>query len=147
MAFAAQTIGNERRKPGVVLDQKDPHGSHRPRSWQVCRASLPISNRRPNVVQPSASKIPRHATHATSSRRTPSLAPDQAGAVRDVVGRDAVVAADPPCVSRVTFVYAGLQKFLDPGFLHAGSPTYIGTQLQGFARATPAAPLMQVLSH
>jgi thiosulfate dehydrogenase [quinone] large subunit len=47
----------------------------------------------------------------------------------------------------VTFVYAGLQKFLDPGFLHAGSPTYIGTQLQGFARATPAAPLMQVLSH
>jgi thiosulfate dehydrogenase [quinone] large subunit len=47
----------------------------------------------------------------------------------------------------VTFVYAGLQKFLDPGFLHAGSPTYIGTQLQGFARATPAAPLMRLLEH
>lgn len=47
----------------------------------------------------------------------------------------------------VTFVYAGLQKFLDPGFLHAGSPTYIGTQLAGFARATPAAPLMRVLAH
>jgi thiosulfate dehydrogenase [quinone] large subunit len=47
----------------------------------------------------------------------------------------------------VTFVYAGLQKFLDPGFLHAGSPTYIGTQLEGFARATPAAPLMRLLEH
>jgi thiosulfate dehydrogenase (quinone) large subunit len=47
----------------------------------------------------------------------------------------------------VTFVYAGLQKFLDPGFLHAGSPTYIGTQLAGFARSTPAAPLMRVLEH
>jgi thiosulfate dehydrogenase [quinone] large subunit len=47
----------------------------------------------------------------------------------------------------VTFVYAGLQKFLDPGFLHAGSPTYIGTQLQGFAVGTPAAPLMRLLVH
>src|SRR3954454_24560614 len=98
MAFAAQTIGNERRKPGVVLDQKDPHGSHRPRSWQVCRASLPISNRRTDVVQPSASNIYTHATHARSPPPTPPLAPSQAGAVRNVVGRDAVVAADPPCV-------------------------------------------------
>jgi thiosulfate dehydrogenase [quinone] large subunit len=47
----------------------------------------------------------------------------------------------------VTFVYAGLQKFFDPGFLHAGSPTYIGTQLEGFARATPVAPLMRLLEH
>lgn len=47
----------------------------------------------------------------------------------------------------VTFVYAGLQKFLDPGFLHPGSPTYIGTQLQGFAVGTPAAPLMRLLAH
>jgi thiosulfate dehydrogenase [quinone] large subunit len=46
----------------------------------------------------------------------------------------------------VTFVYAGLQKFLDPGFLHAGSPTYIGTQLQGFAVGTPVAPLMRLLA-
>jgi thiosulfate dehydrogenase (quinone) large subunit len=47
----------------------------------------------------------------------------------------------------VTFVYAGMQKLLDPGFLHAGSATYIGTQLQGFAAGTPAAPLMRLLSH
>jgi Rieske Fe-S protein len=28
-----------------------------------------------------------------------------------------------------TFVYAGLQKLLDPGFLTQGAPTYIGSQL------------------
>jgi thiosulfate dehydrogenase [quinone] large subunit len=36
-----------------------------------------------------------------------------------------------------TFVYAGIQKLGDPGFLHAGAPTYIGTQLHGFASGTP----------
>jgi len=37
----------------------------------------------------------------------------------------------------LTFVYAGVQKLSDPGFLHAGAPTYIGTQLHGFANGTP----------
>jgi thiosulfate dehydrogenase [quinone] large subunit len=37
----------------------------------------------------------------------------------------------------LTFVYAGVQKLSDPGFLHAGAPTYIGTQLTGFANHTP----------
>ena len=32
-----------------------------------------------------------------------------------------------------TFVYAGIQKLSDPGFLHRGSRTYIGDQLRGFA--------------
>ncbi len=36
-----------------------------------------------------------------------------------------------------TFVYAGIQKLSDPGFLHAGASTYIGTQLHGFAAGTP----------
>jgi thiosulfate dehydrogenase [quinone] large subunit len=45
-----------------------------------------------------------------------------------------------------TFVFAGVQKFLDPNFLHAGSGTYIGAQLQGFAHATPVAPLMSLLA-
>jgi thiosulfate dehydrogenase (quinone) large subunit len=36
-----------------------------------------------------------------------------------------------------TFVYAGLQKFLDPGFFHAGSPDFIGSQLHDFARGSP----------
>ena len=46
----------------------------------------------------------------------------------------------------VTFAYAGMQKLLDPGFLHAGSATYIGTQLESFGRGTPAAPLMHLLA-
>ncbi len=37
----------------------------------------------------------------------------------------------------LTFVYAGVQKLSDPGFLHVGAPTYIGTQLHGFANGTP----------
>lgn len=46
----------------------------------------------------------------------------------------------------VTFVYAALQKFSDPGFLHPGSATYIGTQLQGFARTSPIAFLLNALA-
>jgi thiosulfate dehydrogenase (quinone) large subunit len=42
----------------------------------------------------------------------------------------------------VTFVYAGIQKLSDPGFLHPGAPTYIGTQLEGFARGTPGGFLL-----
>ena len=37
----------------------------------------------------------------------------------------------------LTFVYAGVQKLTDPGFLHPGAPTYIGTQLHAFAAGTP----------
>jgi len=47
----------------------------------------------------------------------------------------------------VTFVFAGVQKFLDPNFLRPGGGDYIGTQLAGFATGTPAAPLMRVLEH
>jgi len=45
-----------------------------------------------------------------------------------------------------TFVFAGAQKLLDPNFLHAGSPDYVGTQLHGFAQGTPAAPLIDLLA-
>ncbi len=46
----------------------------------------------------------------------------------------------------LTFVYAGVQKLSDPAFLHAGSPTYIGTQLEGFARATPGGFLLHTFA-
>jgi thiosulfate dehydrogenase [quinone] large subunit len=36
-----------------------------------------------------------------------------------------------------TFIYAGLQKIEDPGFLQPGSSTYIGSQLQAFAAHSP----------
>jgi thiosulfate dehydrogenase [quinone] large subunit len=47
-----------------------------------------------------------------------------------------------------TFVYAGIQKLSDPGFLNSDAPTYIGTQLHGFADGAPAGPLLEpALSH
>ena len=46
----------------------------------------------------------------------------------------------------ITFVYAGIQKLSDPGFLHAGAPTYIGTQLHGFAAGTPGGFLLRTFA-
>src|SRR5205823_4710258 len=46
----------------------------------------------------------------------------------------------------VTFVYAGVQKLSDPGFLHAGAPTHIGTQLRGFAHGTPGGFLLRTFA-
>jgi thiosulfate dehydrogenase [quinone] large subunit len=37
----------------------------------------------------------------------------------------------------LTFVYAGLQKIADPGFLDPTAPTYIGAQLQSFSANSP----------
>lgn len=47
----------------------------------------------------------------------------------------------------VTFVFAGVQKLLDPNFLRRGSPDYIGTQLAGFARGTPLGSVFAGLAH
>jgi thiosulfate dehydrogenase [quinone] large subunit len=43
----------------------------------------------------------------------------------------------------LTFVYAGYQKLSDPGFLTPGAPSYIGTQLHGFAAGTPGGFLLR----
>lgn len=45
-----------------------------------------------------------------------------------------------------TFVYAGIQKLSDPGFLHSGAPTYIGTQLHGFANGTPGGFILETFA-
>lgn len=45
----------------------------------------------------------------------------------------------------VTFVYAALQKVMDPGFFHAGSPTYIGAQILAFSRGSPIQGLLHQL--
>lgn len=45
-----------------------------------------------------------------------------------------------------TFLYAGIQKLTDPGFLHSGAPTYIGTQLHGFAEGTPGGFLLRTFA-
>jgi thiosulfate dehydrogenase [quinone] large subunit len=46
----------------------------------------------------------------------------------------------------LTFVYGGIQKFSDPGFFHPGAPTYIGTQLRGFANGTPGGFLLRAFA-
>jgi thiosulfate dehydrogenase (quinone) large subunit len=46
----------------------------------------------------------------------------------------------------VTFVYAGIQKLSDPGFLHPGAPTYIGTQLVGFANGSPGGFILRTFA-
>jgi thiosulfate dehydrogenase [quinone] large subunit len=46
----------------------------------------------------------------------------------------------------ITFVYAGVQKLSDPGFLHPGAPTYIGTQLHGFAHGTPGGFILRAFA-
>jgi thiosulfate dehydrogenase (quinone) large subunit len=65
--------------------------------------------------------------------------------------RDWVTMSAPMIVLRlflgVTFVYAGAQKLLDPNFLRAGSPDFIGTQLRGFAQGSPIAWLLDPMSH
>ncbi len=45
-----------------------------------------------------------------------------------------------------TFVYAGIQKLTDGGFLHEGSSTYIGTQLQGFSDGTPGGFILRTFA-
>ena len=46
----------------------------------------------------------------------------------------------------ITFIYAGLQKVADPGFLQPGTPTYIGTQLTAFAVHSPIAFLINTFA-
>ena len=45
----------------------------------------------------------------------------------------------------VTWIYAGWDKASDSGFLTQGSPTYIGTQLAGFAAQSPVGSLFNTL--
>ena len=43
-----------------------------------------------------------------------------------------------------TFVYAGVDKLIDPVFLRAAGPGSIGSQLEEFVRVSPIAPLIQL---
>jgi thiosulfate dehydrogenase (quinone) large subunit len=45
-----------------------------------------------------------------------------------------------------TFIYAGVYKLSDAGFLHAGADTYIGDQLEGFASGTPGGWLLETFA-
>jgi len=45
----------------------------------------------------------------------------------------------------VTFLYAGLDKLIDPVFLRSSGPGSIGAQLAEFVRVSPIAPLVQLV--
>jgi len=45
----------------------------------------------------------------------------------------------------VTFLYAGLDKLVDPSFFDASSPSSIVAQLIGFARVSPLSPLVHLV--
>ena len=45
-----------------------------------------------------------------------------------------------------TFVYAGIEKLTDPGFLAKGAPTYIGLQLEAFADGTPGGFILRTFA-
>ena len=80
-----------------------------------------------------------HARRSSSSSARPGLAADWSSqpiamrVLRAFLG--------------VTFVYAGIQKFADPNFLHAGTPDYIGSQLQAFSNGSPIGPVLRFLGH
>src|SRR3954467_7992120 len=45
----------------------------------------------------------------------------------------------------ITFLYAGIDKLLDPAFLDPAAPGSIGDQLQVLARVSPLAPLVRLV--
>jgi thiosulfate dehydrogenase (quinone) large subunit len=45
----------------------------------------------------------------------------------------------------LTFLYAGIDKILDPTFFDAGSPASIVAQLAAFARVSPISPLVRIV--
>ncbi len=48
----------------------------------------------------------------------------------------------------ISFLYAGIQKVLDPGFLQPGSATYLGKQILGFSHGSPIQfVLMHLMEH
>jgi thiosulfate dehydrogenase [quinone] large subunit len=76
---------------------------------------------------------PPRSRRPTRARRAPALSPAMAlFPLRLFLG--------------LTFVYAGIQKLSDPGFLHPGAPTYIGTQLHGFANGTPGGFILRAFA-
>ncbi len=45
-----------------------------------------------------------------------------------------------------TFIYAGVDKFLDPAFLRSSGPGSIGAQLEAFSHASPLGPLIGLVA-
>lgn len=92
-----------------------------------------VSDYRDRPTLDTASRRPRERPSRSRSRARPAVSPAAALLpLRLFLG--------------VTFVYAGIQKLSDPGFLHSGAPTYIGTQLHGFASHTPGGFILRTFA-
>jgi thiosulfate dehydrogenase [quinone] large subunit len=86
----------------------------------------------------------RHRAASSSVRADPSgVRTDASSPPR--IGIPAAVVLPLRLFLGATFLYAGLQKLLDPAFFSDGAPGYIGEQLRGYVRA--GSPLSPLLTH
>ncbi|HCG01441.1 MAG TPA: hypothetical protein DEV93_12960 [Chloroflexi bacterium] len=91
----------------------------------------------------------KHARRGASARRQIRPMSPERVAIQ-AVARQSIVPGAAMLPLRlflsITFIYAGLQKLTDPGFFTVGAPTYIGTQIHGFAQGSPISSILLKLS-
>src|SRR5581483_5727689 len=98
------------------------------------------------AVHLALSRLPDSSTTfpCVSKKKAARLAPTAPAPARSPVIAQAILPLR--LFLGITFLYAGLQKIADPGFLQPGSKTYIGTQLTGFAAHSPIAFLINTFA-
>jgi thiosulfate dehydrogenase [quinone] large subunit len=109
----------------------------RPRQWEPVRPT-PRGSAQPPGAPPDPTQSPGTPPGGRRSEQPPSL-------------RERLATATVPAGALlpirfffgVTFVYAGLDKLLDPSFFDPSSPTSIAAQLAEFARVSPLSPLVK----
>ncbi len=128
-------------------------GGHDGPDWE--RADPGMPPRRPGPAVTRRDRVPRGTDSPPATGPLPGVPAPSVGGDRDdppssmrsrLAG--ATVAAGALLPVRfffgVTFVYAGLDKLLDPSFFDPASPTSIAAQLADFARVSPLAPLVKI---
>jgi thiosulfate dehydrogenase (quinone) large subunit len=116
--------------------------SHRDRSPQ-----------RPGRDRSAAAPPPPPAPRGvnTAGDRVPAAAPVDGGSLLESL-RDRVEEVGPAAIALVpvrfffgaTFLYAGIDKLIDPAFLDASNPASITAQLHAFTRLSPLAPVISI---
>jgi thiosulfate dehydrogenase (quinone) large subunit len=114
--------------------------AQRPRSSSNAGRNRPVPPRAP-IGTPAQSGGPRPRLDRV---------PVRGGLRGSLIPPDASVAAAALLPLRfffgVTFLYAGLDKLLDPSFFDAASGSGIHAQLAGFVRSSPLGPLVQAFA-
>ena len=131
VALVAQAFRQQPGQPGVVLHQQHVHGTMVPDDGGIAR----LSNRIPNLSDPCETGrfVASWGRHGHPTHDQPRSSSGLIGDWRSQPIALRVLRA----FLGVTFVYAGIQKFADPNFLHSGTPDYIGNQLQAFCERQP----------